>query len=115
MMMSLTDLTEARQKLFGLVDAPLLGGTCVEIRIEETIEAGTVYALVCMPMTQEERRQADNGMEIETEVREYEFMFTDLCDLVSKVQKNNFEWSLNEEFESPVSKKVFDALSVREV
>lgn len=104
MMMTLNDLTEARQKLFRLVDGPLLGGTCVEIRIEETIEAGTVYALVCMPMTPEERERANAGMEIDAEVREYEFMFSDLDDLVSKVLENNFEWSENVEIESPVSK-----------
>jgi hypothetical protein len=103
-MMTLNDLTEARQKLFRLVDAPLLGGTCVEIRIEETIEAGTVYALVVMPMTKEEREQASRGGEVETEVREYEFMFSDLEDLVSKVLENNFEWSENVEIDSPVSK-----------
>jgi hypothetical protein len=102
--MTIQELSEARQKLFQLVDSPLIGGTCVEIRIEETIESGTVYALVCMPMTPAERKQADSGQEIETEVREYEFMFSDLEDFVSKILSNNFEWSLNEEIESPVSK-----------
>jgi hypothetical protein len=99
-MMTLEQLLQAQDMIFDMRDKPLLGGTCVEMKIELTKEVGTLYALIVMPMTTEQQDRADENDGIDTEIREYIHSFDSLEELVATVFANNFDWVLNEEIET---------------
>lgn len=99
-MITFEQLQQAQEMIFDMLDKPLLGGTCVDMKIELTKEVGTLYALIVMPMTAEQQDRADENDGIDTEIREYIHSFDTLEELVATVFANNFEWVLNEEIET---------------